>query len=296
MVLSGEAILQRLESGHIFRERTWEKAHLKEASYALRLAEDGLLIDGKFYDPGSKTFAEDYVNIEPGKIAILSTMEEFDMPCDLVGKVGIRIDHALLGLTGLMGIQVDPLYGRNHVGERLYIRVVNLGNDPIRLNVGEEIFTFEVHQVDGKVVAPPKGPTWERLKDRLRYQSNASWTYATRVDQNVTDIEGHLDRETLRIREYLQPVVLFGVFLVAVTVLGAVIALILGVRETPEVRVPRWFTSWGWVLLLVTLIAATGATAAIGVITSLHFWQTHSETKHERVGMRRDTGQSSNKG
>ena len=49
------------------------------------------------------------------------------MPNDLVGKIGIRLEYALKGLTGLMGIQVDPCYGQERSGERLYIRVVNLG-------------------------------------------------------------------------------------------------------------------------------------------------------------------------
>ena len=40
------------------------------------------------------------------------------MPADLVGKIGIRFNHAALGLTGLMGIQVDPNYGQGKKAER----------------------------------------------------------------------------------------------------------------------------------------------------------------------------------
>ena len=38
MILSGEAILERLKDGQIFREGTWNEASIMEASYALRLA------------------------------------------------------------------------------------------------------------------------------------------------------------------------------------------------------------------------------------------------------------------
>ena len=53
-----------------------------------------------------------YIAIEPGEIAILSTKERLNMPENLVGKIGIRLDAALKGLVGLMGIQVDPCMGK----------------------------------------------------------------------------------------------------------------------------------------------------------------------------------------
>ena len=48
MILSGESILERLKDGEIFRQGTWDEGSIKEASYALRLANDGLLVEGKF--------------------------------------------------------------------------------------------------------------------------------------------------------------------------------------------------------------------------------------------------------
>ena len=68
------------------------------------------------------------------------------------------------------------------------------------------------------------------------------------------------------VRDYFQPLVMFGIFLVAVTILGVAITLILSVRDTPSVDVPSWITNWGWALLLVTLSGATFATAAMGVL------------------------------
>ena len=147
MILSGEEIHRRLKVGDIFVDETWDEDCLKEASYALRIAKDGLLIDGKFYDPldEENKYSNDFIVIGPGKIAILSTMEKLYMPADLLGKIGIRLEYALLGLTGLMGIQVDPLYGRGEAPERLYIRVANYGNDPIQLLPEDRVFTFELH-------------------------------------------------------------------------------------------------------------------------------------------------------
>ena len=196
MILAQEEILRRLCAGDIFRgEGTWRKSCLQEASYALRIANDALLTDGKFYDPGEK-YDGDYIRIEPGKIAILSTKELLNMPADLVGKIGIRLKYAHQGLTGLMGIQVDPRYGRDKSAERLYIRVANLGNEIIQLSPGDEVFTFELHQVMGTFPPTNKESIWSRMKDELRYQSNSSWSYVTRVESN-------LPAETENLRNYL---------------------------------------------------------------------------------------------
>ena len=149
MILSGEAIRERLKKGQIFRPGSWIPSSIKEASYALGIADDGLLINGVFYDPGQH-FTGTYLEIEPGKIAILSTKEKLNKPCDLMGKIGIRFNQAAQGLTSLIGIQVDPLFGSDQDNERLYIRVANLGNEPVKLLSGEEVFTFEVHEVVGR--------------------------------------------------------------------------------------------------------------------------------------------------
>ena len=291
MVLSGEAILSRLNDGHIFRRGTWDKRCIKEASYALRIAADGLLIEDTFHEPGSSTFGKDYVEIGPGEIAILSTVERLNMPADLLGKIGIRIDKAMLGLTGLMGIQVDPLYGKDRNDERLFVRVANFGNDTIRLDVGEQAFTFELHTVIGVVKAVPKENTWTRLRATLSGRSRLSWTFVAQVQQNVGAVEENFKEETGRIRANLQPVILFGVFLVAVTVLSVSISLIFSLRDTPTAKVPPWVTEWGWVLIIITLVAATLATAALGsmmaaqvFLNTLTDWRSRPERQRDGRG------------
>ena len=150
MILSGESILERLKDGEIFRQGTWDEGSIKEASYALRLANDGLLVEGKFYEPGV-IYTGAYIGIEPGEIAILSTVERLNMPNNLVGKIGVRFDPSIRGLTGLMGIQVDPLYGSGQGDERLFIRVINLGNEAVRFSSQATVFTFELHELKGTV-------------------------------------------------------------------------------------------------------------------------------------------------
>ena len=241
MILSREAILKRLQEGQIFRDSTWVESSLKEASYALRVAPDGLVFEGKRYRPDEECI-EGNIEIQPGKIAILSTVERLVMPGDLVGKIGIRFKYACQGLTGLMGIQVDPFYGSEHENERLYIRVANLGNDSISIPLYAEVFTFELDIVSGDVPKPsiPRTPMWYRIQETLINQQEPSWSYVTRVQSELSEqaaqLDERLESETQNIRDYLQPVVMFGIFLLAVTILGVSLSVILSVRDTPASR------------------------------------------------------------
>ncbi len=274
MILGSEEIKTRLEQGQVFKEGTWHEDNIKEASYALKVAGDGLIIDSIACEQGAE-YPETYLEIRPGRIAILSTQEELHMPPDLVGRIGIRLDFAAQGLTGLMGIQVDPYYGDDHP-ERLFIRVANLGNESVRLLPGAPVFNIEFNRVDG--AKPPtvtKKRTWDRLLDTLRGQEQASWTFVTRVNEDLTKtserLRNDLKDDIDNVRQGLQPVVMFGVFLVAVTILGVVLAVILGLRDGPEATVPEWVTEWGWWVLMFTLIIASLATFAIAILTGIQF-------------------------
>ena len=134
MILGHNAIHNRLAKGEVFRKGTWDSSSVKEASYALRAASNGLILEGEPFKPDDQHVIRNIV-IKPGKIAILSTIERMNMPGDLVGKIGIRYKYASQGLIGLMGIQVDPYYGQNQDAERLYIRVANIGGDDISIRV-----------------------------------------------------------------------------------------------------------------------------------------------------------------
>ena len=268
MILSGDAIRNRLQDGQIFRQGTWHEDSIKEASYALRVANDGLLVGGQFYDPGVPHKGS-YIAIEPAQMAILSTMERLNMPSDLLGKIGLRINPALKGLIGLMGIQVDPLYGQNQEDERLFIRVANIGNETVKFQHGDIVFTFELHEVVGEVKppSPSRMSTWARIKEQLATQDDSSWSNLTQVKSEAVQLENRLRSEIKNIEDYLQPLVMFGIFLLAVTILGVALTVIVSGRDIPEAYVPSWVTNWGWMVLLGTLSFAAVMTGLMGVVT-----------------------------
>ena len=263
MILAQDEILKRLNDGEIFKRYTWCKKCLHEASYGLRIAKDGLLVDGRFFDPG-QNFDGDFIRIEPGKIAILSTKERLIMPDDLVGKIGIRHTYAHQGLTGLMGIQVDPRYGRDNNGEPLYIRIANFGNETIQLSPGDEVFTFELHQVKGIFPREEKKSTWQRMKDVLRYQSNASWSYVTQVEHDLSD-------QTQNLKDFVQPLVMFGVFLVAVSILATAITVLIQNPNLGEAIGPSLFSTDVQTMLLWALLVGIAGTAWVGFIAGWRF-------------------------
>lgn len=104
------------------------------------------MVEGKHYRT-ERDFIEGGIEIKSDEIAIPSTIERLNMPCHLVGKPGIRFDYASQGLTGQMGIQVDPFFGKGHDNERLYTRVANLGNKPVPIPAVADVFMFELHEV-----------------------------------------------------------------------------------------------------------------------------------------------------
>lgn len=262
MILGTDQIRERLNVGQIFRNGTWNDGSIKEASYALRVANDGMVIDGDIFPPGEK-YPGSFIEVKPGRIAILSTVEHLCMPGDLVGKLGVRLDFASKGLTGLMGIQVDPYYGSNHKCERLYIKVANFGNESVKISAGKEVFNIEFSEVIG-AENPFKPDTWERIKESLASQSQMDWTYMTNVDTNATNIEVNVEKQINSIRDNQQSVVMFGVILVSITILGALITFILNINDAPN-----WVTNWGWVILLFLCGVAVIAIVVFTVIAGL---------------------------
>jgi hypothetical protein len=107
---------------------------------------------------------------------------------------------------------------------------------------------------------------WLRIQDTLANQNNSSWSNVTQVQSDFEGVEKRVEDNVRGIRDYLQSLVMFGIFLVAVTILGVAVSVILSVKDTPSVEVPDWVTGWGWMLLLSTISVATVSTGAMGIV------------------------------
>ena len=267
-VLSGKEICSIKDD--IFSGESWGRESFQEATYDLRVdTEPVLRVRGKLYE-GEGTYGSKYMTIEPGEMALLPTMETFNMPGDLVGDIKIKFKYTRRGLAPLFGPKIDPWYGRPYPDERLYLWVSNLGIDPIRLKRGERVFTVQFHRLYGEL------PEFEQ-KDRIgsivaaeahAMGDEASLGFVSRIESNV---ERKLGAGLDRVEHGTSQVVMFGILLVASALLaGAVTVLFSMVADSEELRfltVNTW-EGMGLVIALYTVcIALTLSILAVSIVT-----------------------------
>ena len=234
-VLSEPEIKRR--ASNIFLSGTWHEDCVQEATYDLRVDTKPLLrIGGKPYD-STEPYPHSHIKIEPGELAMLPTVERFQMPKDLVGSIKIKLSHSSKGLTPLFGPKVDPRFGREHNGERMYLWVSNLGLKPIHIERGDAVFAVEFHKLHGG--DPPLKPKesayskFARQIHKMPPEQNLGFT--GRIEKNVAE---QFDDNFIEYRRQLtgfesrlgglergnHQVVQFGIFLVASALLAGSIA------------------------------------------------------------------------
>ena len=234
-VLSEPEIKKR--ASDIFTSKSWHENCIQEATYDLRVDIKPLLrIDGKSYDKDNP-YTRSYVKIEPGELAMLPTVESFRMPGDLVGSIKIKLSHSRMGLTPLFGPKIDPHFGRERNGERMYLWVSNLGLEPIHIEREDPVFTVEFHKLHGGDPPPkPKESAYRkfarqihdmppernlgftgRIEDHVAAQFNDNFTGYQR---QLTGFESRLDG----LERGNHQVVQFGIFLVASALLAGAMA------------------------------------------------------------------------
>ena len=222
-VLTGKEIYRR--RNEIFSRKSWASESFQEASYDLRVdTEPVLRIGGKLYENGIK-YKGWHMKIEPGEMALLPTIESFNMPKDLVGDIKIKFSHSRQGLTPLIGPKVDPYFGKGHPDERLYLWVSNLGLSPITIKRGERVFTVQFHKLFGEYPDfEQKVPTGTKVaKEAYAMGSDQSLGF---IDQVETKVKRELGDRLTGVEQGANRVVAFGVFLVASAILaGAVTTL-----------------------------------------------------------------------
>ena len=222
-VLTGGEIENRAED--IFNNESWCSESFQEASYDLRVDSGPYIrVGGKLYDEANP-YKESSIEIKPGELAMLPTVESFCMPYDLVGDIKIKFKYSRQGLTPLFGPKVDPRFGSGHDDERLYLWVSNLGLNNIMLDKYEAVFTVQFHQLVGPFPDPdqkkPVGPMVAREIRRM-----GTGQYLGFTDAIKAEIRGEFENRLSRVEHGTQQVVTFGVFLVASALLASAIGAI----------------------------------------------------------------------
>ncbi len=221
------------EPSEIFLRPTWTERQLRGAGYDLRIDSRIRGLNAKEFPPDQDHGEE--LRLEPGDTASVLSFERFVMPWDLAANLGLRFRYAREGLSVVTGLLVDPGYGWREaegelrpIGAPLHFFLTNIGSDPIRIRLGESgagVLSVQFLQIN-----PPEEHA------EVTPPSDVAATQALWAFRNIEEIKARADRdrsmlETLKsevtvTRRASEQIAIFGVFLVAATLFGVAIAIL----------------------------------------------------------------------
>jgi len=219
-VITYESIKHSLPK--IFQKGTYALSSVEAASYNLRVDDSELIIDGVLYhekNPYPYEKNNGCIVIPKRKISVLTSIEIFQMPANMVARGGLSLGFTSRGVIPLFGAQVDPHF----TGK--YIAILwNASNQDIQLHKGDHLIKLEFHKTDK---AFPKRRAPKSIFDIDPFLTKDSLLHD--LDQRLGSIEGNiskLDSQLDKLGESTsgyRTIVLFAIFLVASAVLGSVL-------------------------------------------------------------------------
>ncbi len=151
-----------------------------------------------------------YLNIEPGQFALLTTYEKFDMPIDLVAFISMRFSIKAKGLINVSGFQVDPGYRGVFI-----FSVYNAGPVKVPLKYKDEIFTIIFSQTSKKI-SEKRYPVNEIPVEKWSILMQHKNISLIGMDERLNELEKSHQRV-----KYLIPIVI-GSIAIAATILGLI--------------------------------------------------------------------------
>jgi deoxycytidine triphosphate deaminase len=257
------------EDNTLFMKGTCSPHQIKGAGYDLRLSGDmwiqprtpgGRLIETRpdlDLDEAESAHQRREITLKPGDSAVVTTIERFSLDFDASALIGPKFSQAARGLVLFHGMAAHPGYGRKKddvrgtwevTGEPLYLVVANAGPFSVILHDGDEIAYVQFFKVAG--VVPPKtvaNTGWLTLQKLFGGGQGADgallyFRQAADVAARVDELEKKLNAQVMevettvdRAKESMNTVVLFGVFLVAATLLGLALSMSLdAINSLPD--------------------------------------------------------------
>jgi|FaiFalDrversion2_1042247.scaffolds.fasta_scaffold03044_2 deoxycytidine triphosphate deaminase len=211
----------------LFEKGTYDLDGFQAASYELRVDNKELLINGKYY----KEYGEGVIEIPPHQIVFLSTMEVVHLPHNITAEVMLRFEYAIKGLV-LLGGYIDPLFEG-----RIYLVVNNLSDKPVVVKPGDRLAIIVFYEVD---FDQEKSSEYNEIIRRFKK------VFRTIPHDIIEDWQGrHMLEIYKKIREHSEAIISLqqqinsttaisqyviwgGVFLITMTVLGAILQTVFG--------------------------------------------------------------------
>lgn len=259
-ILDREGILERLHRGQIFLTGSWDTSCLRASAYDLRMSEDLIVVPegnkyptGRFYKRGERRTTD--VILHPGDVAFVSTLEKICMPWDISGSVGHKFSLASRGLIVLTGMFIDPGFGLEPKDDdnwvsaedrRLHFLIANVGSTEVALRPGVEriaaIQFTKIKEVTEKRIVYSVG--FQAIEQEYLSAQNSSdvglvfFRNMADLKENFQDLRKEIidfkarvhnfEQRLLAIESGSNQIVMFGLYLICVTLLGTSIAITLG--------------------------------------------------------------------
>lgn len=179
----------------------------KGVAFDLRLGSQYYL-SGESY-PG-KLKKGDYLNIEPGQFALLTTYEKFDMPVDLVAFISMRFSIKAKGLINVSGFQVDPGYRGVFI-----FSVYNAGPTIVPLKYKKEIFNIIFSKTSQKI-SEKRIPVNEIPVEKWSWLMQRKNVSLIGMNERISELEKSYERV-----KYLIPILVGSIAIIA-TILGLI--------------------------------------------------------------------------
>lgn len=251
-LIVGSDLRELISDGVVFRVDSSVATQVRHSAYDLRVARDLCIIPANSavgerahqrymrgqYGPRS-------FELLPGESAFVSTRERVHIPWDISANVGSKFSMAAKGLLILTGSVVDPGFGMvpSSAGswqkcddQRLHFVIANVGPEPI--NVGAEsdsvatIQFYSIAEVPHSARREVESVGFLSIEEAFFNDPIAAPVLA--YFRQVTDLRRDVDamaelseRNARRAESAVQgvnTVVLFGVYLLAVTIVGVLFA------------------------------------------------------------------------
>jgi deoxycytidine triphosphate deaminase len=208
---------------------------------------------GRFYPKG--VHRERPVILSPGDAAFISTVEKCCLPWDVTGTIGPKFSLTAGGLLILTGLFVDPGYGLVKApdgdwapayDQRLHFLIANVGSSEVVLIPGQQkIAAIQFTSID------PTNPPLEIESRGLQsieeqyLQPETASTAGLVFFRNVAELKSAVERQDSKYSELetrisgveagSNQVVMFGVFLLCVTFLGAMFQTLLTAANSENI-------------------------------------------------------------
>jgi hypothetical protein len=164
--------------------------------------------------------------LEPGDFAYVTTREQLCLPWTVAGNIGVRNRFARKGLLVLTGLLVDPGYGLTAAADdwekrpqRLHFGIANIGLIAVNIVFEQDaIATVQFVVVDGDVL----------MEQIVLSEEAAAGERGFRLFRDFEDDLQAVRTQAKATEASTQAIVIFGLFVLLATFVGAVTAIVLG--------------------------------------------------------------------